>query len=244
MSQMTLLRIAILAVGIIFIGVVYWTGLPQKSPLRRQRKTAQDGTERREPILTPLQPGAIARDCAEFPGFSESSGEIAAVGDEQTGLEQRIGQRPSPDFDKIVTLFVAAREGEFLRGDNIVVAAEKTGLVYGHLQVFHRLLDNDPERGPIFSMANLLEPGTFEMKTIHQLQTPALAFFLTLPAPVSALDAWETMLPTVQRMAELLGGVVLDDQRNTLGRQRIAHIRDDLRGYDRQRATDKTAQVQ
>ena len=236
MSQMTMLRLAILAVGIVFIGVVYWTGRPQKSPLRRQRKPAEDVTERREPTLTPPQPGAIVRDDAEL------SRETAAAGVEPTGHAQRVGQRLSPDFDKIVTLFVAAKEGECLRGDNIVVAAEKTGLVYGHLCVFHRLLDNDPERGPIFSMANLLEPGTFEMKTIHQLQTPALAFFLTLPAPVSALDAWETMLPTVQRMAELLGGVVLDDQRNTLGRQRIAHIRDDLRGYDRQRAAT-TAQL-
>ncbi|PTT58584.1 cell division protein ZipA, partial [Stenotrophomonas sp. HMWF003] len=38
----------------------------------------------------------------------------------------------------------------------------------------------------------------------------------------------------VQRMGELLDGVVLDDSRNALGRQRIAHIRDELRAYDRQ----------
>jgi cell division protein ZipA len=35
-------------------------------------------------------------------------------------------------------------------------------------------------------------------------------------------------------MAELLDGVVLDDSRNALGRQRIQHIREELRGYDRQ----------
>ncbi len=51
---------------------------------------------------------------------------------------------------------------------------------------------------------------------------------------MTALDAWEKMLPTVQRMAELLDGVVLDESRNALGRQRIAHIRDELRAYDRQ----------
>ena len=68
----------------------------------------------------------------------------------------------------------------------------------------------------------------------HVLDDPAIAFFLTLPAPVSALDAWEKMLPTAQRMAELLDGVLLDEQRNALGRQRVAHIRDELRAYDRQ----------
>ena len=72
------------------------------------------------------------------------------------------------------------------------------------------------------------------MATIQELETPAIAFFLTLPAPVSALEAWEKMEPTAARMAELLDGVVLDESRNALGRQRIQHIREDLRGYDRQ----------
>jgi cell division protein ZipA len=41
------------------------------------------------------------------------------------------------------------------------------------------------------------------------------------------------MLPTAQRLAELLDGRVLDEGRNALGRQRIAHLRDELRAWDR-----------
>ena len=41
------------------------------------------------------------------------------------------------------------------------------------------------------------------------------------------------MLPTAQRLAELLGGSVLDEERNALGRQRVAHLRDELRAWDR-----------
>jgi cell division protein ZipA len=59
---------------------------------------------------------------------------------------------------------------------------------------------------------------------------------MTLPGPLPGLDAWETMLPAAHRMAELLDAVVLDEQRNALGRQRIAHIREDLRRYDRKRS--------
>jgi cell division protein ZipA len=121
-----------------------------------------------------------------------------------------------------------------LRGSDIVVAAEKAGLTYGHGQIFHRLVEGHPERGPVFSVANVKNPGSFEMVAIQELETPAIAFFLTLPAPMTALDAWEKMLPTAQRMAELLEGVVLDESRNAIGRQRIAHIRDELRAYDRQ----------
>lgn len=59
-----------------------------------------------------------------------------------------------------------------------------------------------------------MKPGSFDMANIRAMETPAIAFFLTLPAPLTALDAWEKMLPTVQRMAELLDGLVLDDSRN------------------------------
>ena len=129
---------------------------------------------------------------------------------------------------------MAAKAGNQLRGQDIVVAAEKAGLSFGHMDVFHRLVDGKPELGPVFSVANIIKPGSFDLGQIASLETPAIAFFLTLPAPLPALDAWDTMLPAAQRMAELLDGVVLDEERNALGRQRIAHIRDELRAYDRQ----------
>ena len=40
----------------------------------------------------------------------------------------------------------------------------------------------------MFSVANIKKPGSFEMGTIQELETPAIAFFLTLPAPMTALE--------------------------------------------------------
>lgn len=145
-----------------------------------------------------------------------------------------VGRRP-PDqpVERIVSLFVMARDGAAFRGEDLVVAMEKAGLEYGDLGIFHRLLDGKPEQGAVFSVANMVKPGSFEMADIGTLETPGLSFFMTLPGPLSALDAWDTMLPTAQRLAKLLDGLVVDEERNALGRQRIAHIRDDLRGWDR-----------
>lgn len=145
-----------------------------------------------------------------------------------------LGRRGETPSQRIVTLFVAARGDALIDGAAIVIAAEKAGLTYGHMGIFHRLVDGRPEAEPVFSVANLVKPGHFDLRNVHDIETPGLTFFMTLPGPVSALDAWETMLPTAQRMAELLDAVVLDEQRNALGRQRIAHIRDDLRGFDRE----------
>ncbi len=231
MSDMALLRIGILAAGLLLIAAIFLFGRPKKKSQGRRVDTAESGTgARREPSLGEGEGSDAVAGSTGGDGVTQPELGLPDV----DGAASDLGKRASQDFDKIVSLFVAARAGEQLRGEDIVVAAEKTGLVFGHMNVFHRLVEGHPERGPIFSMASIMKPGSFDMANIREMETPAIAFFLTLPAPLTALDAWEKMLPTVQRMGELLDGVVLDDSRNALGRQRIAHIRDELRAYDRQ----------
>lgn len=150
-------------------------------------------------------------------------------------VESNIGARSSDENDRIVTMFVAANSGETFAGPDIIVAAEKTGLTYGHLGIFHRMAAFSSEFGAVFSVANMVRPGRFEMAQIKALKSPGLTLFMVLPNAKSALDAWDMMLPTAQRLAELLGGIVLDEERNAMSRQRIQHIRDELRAYDRAR---------
>ena len=229
MSDMALLRIGILVAGILLVAVIFFFGRPRKPRQGKRIEPNERDGARVEPSLA----GELNADDAplDYSSDAVSQPELGLAGD---AMDSDLGKRPDQDFDKIVSLYVAARAGQTLRGEDIVVAAEKTGLTFGHMNVFHRLVENHPERGPIFSMANIMQPGSFDMATIRELETPAIAFFLTLPAPITALEAWEKLLPNVERMAELLNGVVLDDSRNTLGRQRIQHIREELRGYDRQ----------
>jgi len=236
MSDIWLLRIGILIAGLLLFAAIWYFGTrPRGGQGRRLESGDREG--RMEPTLgaqieRELATGADSEDEAAVQAELElldrtlGSNAGAAGGD--------LGRRASDDFDKIVTLYIAARAGQVLRGPDILVAAEKAGLTYGHMNIFHRLVEGHPERGPIFSVANIKKPGSFEMAEIQALETPAIAFFLTLPAPMSALDAWDAMLPTAQRMTELLDGVLLDEQRNALGRQRVAHLRDEVRAWDRQ----------
>ncbi|KGQ20348.1 Cell division protein ZipA [Lysobacter dokdonensis DS-58] len=226
----TLLRIGIAIAGVVLIAAIYFFGRPRRPGQgRRVGGGFADGNRGDGERIEPTLGEQIADELSASDAASQSELDLGARNEHND-----LGKRGDASFEKIVTLYVAARQGEKLRGPDIVVAAEKAGLTYGHMQIFHRLVEGHPERGPIFSVANIMKPGSFDMATIQELETPAIAFFLTLPAPMTALDAWEKMLPTAQRMAELLEGVVLDESRNALGRQRIAHIRDELRGYDRQ----------
>ncbi len=227
MSEMTLLRVGIaVAVSLLLGAIIYFGRVRKQGQGRRVPKGADgDAHSRVDPTLGEQLAdswGQQPPEQAELP--------VAPPADPHAQL----GKRLNDEFDRIVTLYVAAKAGTTLRGQDIVVAAEKAGLVFGYMDVFHRLADGKPEIGPIFSVANIVKPGSFDMANVADLETPAIAFFLTLPAPIAALDAWETMEPAAQRMAQLLDGVVLDEERSALGRQRVQYIRDELRAYDRQ----------
>jgi cell division protein ZipA len=60
--------------------------------------------------------------------------------------------------------------------------------------------------------------------------------FLTLPAPLNALDAWDAMLATGRRMAEVLHADLLDEERKPFTRQREAQLREEMRIYERQKS--------
>lgn len=256
MSDVNLVRI-IIAGACLLLVVLIWFFRPRK-PGQGRRVSGHDAQpgERSEPTLGE----ALERDLRKDRDPPGTDAEQARLESLERGLAGEDDARPGPPrtapggrmpqpsqptlgirqdeaFDRIVTLFVAARAGHMLTGPDLVVAAEKAGLVHGHMSIYHRLVDGKPEAGPVFSVANMIKPGTFDLTRLHELRTPGISFFLTLPAPLplSALDAWDAMLPTAQRMAELLGALVLDEERNALGRQRIAHIRDEMRAYDRRR---------
>ncbi len=240
----TTLRIIIAVVGALVLLAIYFFGRPGREQGRRV--LFRRGSGRVEPVIgETIHDPADADTLVPQPQGELDVGvteELRKLGDTVAASRQRAstpsrplpGKRPSDlPVERIVTLYVVARGNAHFSGSDVAVAAEKAGLQFGDMQIFHRPLDGKPETGPIFSMANMVKPGTFDMSRIDELQTPGLSFFMTLPGPLSALDAWDAMLPAAQRTAELLGGNVLDEERNALGRQRIAVLRDELRSWDR-----------
>ncbi len=229
--------------GLVLLFLVYWMGRPSKPEQTRRGAASERGGDRREPDLSLRREDAVDEDAlqSELQLLEQALGRPvgdARAADAGPAARKPAAGAPRPDFQRIVTLFVAARAGHLFRGDDIAVAAEKVGLDFGAMNIFHRLVDGKPEAGPVFSVANMVKPGSFDMASLDQLETPGLSFFMTLPGPVSALDGWDMMLPAAQRMAELLDGLVLDEDRNTLSRPRMQQLRDELRAFDRAQERD------
>ncbi len=232
----TEMRVIVLIIGLIALALIYFFGRPKKPGQGKRTLFRGAAGERVEPTL---DGGTVDVDTGH--GIEHAVEQLDLLdGKPEQRIELKkgrskplVGIRPDVPIERIVTLFVSARPGQMIAGSDLVVAAEKAGLVFGDRGIFHRMLAGKHDAGPIFSMANMVKPGNFDMARIESLSTPGVTFFLALPGPLSALDAWDALLPTAQRLAELLDGVVLDEQRNALGRQGIAHVRDELRGWDR-----------
>ncbi len=135
--------------------------------------------------------------------------------------------------EKIVVLHVTAGKGYCFTGPAIADMARQTGLVLGEQNIFYRYPDGDRRRTPLFGMASMVEPGTFEPDRMPELETPGLALFLQLPAPFDGVTAFEEMLETARRLADRLDGHLLDGRRCDLTQQAVEHIREDLREYRR-----------
>lgn len=248
------LRIIIAVIGVLILVAIYLFGRPRKPGQGRRVLLRKRDDARIEPMLGDADEAALDPDTAATPEqgdldvalqreldrlgatmHADREGDSESAHPSPRAPASTAGQRPQEfPVDRIVTLFVTAPEGHTFGGGDVAVAAEKAGLRFGAMHIFHRLVDGRPEAGPIFSMANMVKPGYFDMGRINELNTPGVTFFATLPGPLSALDAWEAMLPAAQRIAELLGGELLDEDRNTLGRQRISGLREELRAWDRQ----------
>src|SRR5690606_18720433 len=165
MSDTWLLRIGILVVGALLFAAIWYFGTRPRSPQGRRvaakaAPAARD--ERMEPTLGAQLERELGDDAPAAAGDVQAEMELldGAVGGTGGATVSQYGRRVSDEFDRIVTLYIAARAGNVLRGPDIVVAAEKAGLTYGHLNVFHRLVAGHPERGPVFSVANIRKPGS------------------------------------------------------------------------------------
>ena len=230
--------------GIAIVAGIFLFGNPdRKRKPRASRKRVHAQRMRREPALDSEQGEADLNEddydarqselAIDLPS-QDGSGSDSSV---EHRIEPRLDNKPkapvAPLPDKIVTLFLKARDNHTITGIDLLDTSLKSGLVFGKHDIFHRIHEEDVE--PVFSMANLTKPGSFDKSAWNTMEIHGVTMFMTLPGPRNALDAWDSMLATSRRLAELLHADLLDDQHEVFTRQRSMQIKEELREYERQK---------
>jgi cell division protein ZipA len=139
-----------------------------------------------------------------------------------------------PDLPtKIIQLNVVPHE-ELFYGDDIQSVAYEVGLEPGDMNVFHHFGDDPEKQQPVYSMASMVEPGTFPMDDMDSFSTPGVTLFAQLPGPKDGLTIFADMLYAAEQLANLLNGELRDNTHSALTKQTIGHMREDIQEYHRQ----------
>ena len=156
------------------------------------------------------------------------------IKDDRDNSEQ-ISRRQEPQLEELIILGVMAKKDAPFGGEALVAALRGQGLKYGEMGIFHRLDAGGDDR--LFSVANAVEPGTFDLSDLEALQTPGLTFFLQLPVPGDALETLDDMILSARTVAAAMGGDVKDDSMSALTGQTVEHMKQRIADYARKQLT-------
>ena len=142
--------------------------------------------------------------------------------------DKHVSKQPT----EILVVNVMATEGRLIRGDELLNFFQAHALFYGEMNIFHKYVDDEFKNPSIFRVANMLNPGTFDLKKMGEFTTFGVSFFLSLPSCMNNFDAFEYMLLVAKNLQESLGAEMRDDQRNAMTEQTIEHYRQRVRDFE------------
>lgn len=153
--------------------------------------------------------------------------------DDRAPASEVPGRLPRDVEPEVFMLNVVARTPQGFAGEDILHILLACDLRFGDMCFFHRH-EFEAGRGAIqFSVANMMQPGVFDIDNMSDFNTPGLVFFVTLPGPEDMMQAFDYMLETAQAVARNLGGDVLDESRSVVTRQTLEHCRQQIRDLER-----------
>jgi len=148
-------------------------------------------------------------------------------------------EKELPPVEEVLVINVIARDEEGFKGPALLQNILESGLRFGEMDIFHRHESMAGNGEVLFSMANALKPGTFDLDDIEGFSTRAVSFFLGLPGPRHPKQAFDVMVAAARKLAHELGGELKDDQRSVLTAQTIEHYRQRIVEFERRQLTQK-----
>ncbi len=171
-------------------------------------------------ISNPVQ--LVVNVQAEEPEKSEEIKQVTSIKSSAASSKPKPPRQEGDDL--VIALTIVAPDKTRFSGKAIKVALESSNLQFGDLMIYHRFTAGQRKQS-IFSVANILDPGTLLPDKFATLTTPGLLIFARLPGPVNGLALFDDLLQTAQLLTEKLGGTLSDDKRQPISESRLEAMR-------------------
>ncbi|MDY0206441.1 MAG: cell division protein ZipA [Pseudomonas sp.] len=182
-------------------------------------------TDQRRSHQDDFDPDAVDADEADTSPF------LSAYEDAEEKLEEAY---PAADqYNDILIINVESRSPDGFKGPALLQSILESGLRFGAMDIFHRHESMTGHGDTLFSMANALNPGTFDLDDMDMFSTRAVCFFMALPGPRNSRQAFDLMIAAARKVAKELEGDLKDDHRSVLTAQTIEHYRQRIADFER-----------
>lgn len=142
-------------------------------------------------------------------------------------------EQQSLPVELVLVINVVARDEEGFPGSALHQSILESGLRFGDMNIFHRHESMSGNGDVLFSMANALKPGVFDLDELDQSHVRAVSFFMGLPGPRHPKQALDLMIAAARKLSHELGGDLKDEQRSVLTAQTIEHYRQRIAEFER-----------
>ena len=132
-------------------------------------------------------------------------------------------------------MHLMANKGETIDGQQLLDGVLAAGFRFGGRKIFDRHIGDQGSGEILFSLANVANPGTFDLNTIAQLQTPGVTLFMDLEQLTDPVAAFDTMIKSVDSLVAQLHLNVQDESRSSMTKQTIDHYRQRARAVSHKR---------